>query len=323
MFRKFLLGGLAAVALFGSGYLFSMNRPLGPALDVAPAEPAAQAQPVSAPAQAQATPAASVCDQTGVVTLMLLGENLPETPGRGADAIRLMRVDFDANIVTTLVLSPDLILEVEGYESPTLTTIFLAGKENSQGSEKDKMVAGARLLAQSFSDNFAFVPDHYIVLKQSVFAEMIDDIEGLKINLPSAVDGTPEDFGKFEAGQQVLTGQQVMNYVRIFAPANGPAATEQNRVVRQNQVLQALLAQLKEPASVLKFPELIKECFEEVVTDLSLAQANSLGCVLSSENVKFEFFEIPAELLKQVKGREMIPADYQALEKFIQETVGE
>jgi len=322
MFRKIFLGGLAAVALFGSGYLFSINRPLGPALDVAPVEPAAQSQPVSAPAQAQATPAAPVCGQTGVFTLMFLGENLPETPGRGADALRLMRVDFDAGTVATLALPPDLVLDVEGYKSPTLTTLYLAGKENSQGSEKDKMVAGARLLAQSFSDNFTFVPDHYIVLKQSVFAEVVDDIDGLKINLPDAVDGTPEKFGKFEAGQQVLTGQQVVDYVRIFAPANGPAATEQNRIARQNQVLHALIAQLIEPATLLKFPELIKECFEDVVTDLSLAQANSLGCVLSDEDVKFEFFEIPAEMFNQSSGRALTPLDLQQVGEFIREKVG-
>ncbi|GAB3267017.1 hypothetical protein GCM10027448_44720 [Nocardioides dilutus] len=55
--------------------------------------------------------------------------------------------------------------------------------------------------------------DHYISLDFNGFKDMVDAVDGVTVCIPEAVDDPEHDI-YFEAGTQVLHGQQALNYVR-------------------------------------------------------------------------------------------------------------
>ena len=102
------------------------NRPLGPALSLAAAptqvvqptqpaaQPQAQAQPAAPASAATAFPTATAqvigqavaVQSEDTMNLLIFGLNLPESGPRGADAIRLVRVDFEAQDARILPMPP-------------------------------------------------------------------------------------------------------------------------------------------------------------------------------------------------------------------------
>ena len=55
--------------------------------------------------------------------------------------------------------------------------------------------------------------DHYISLDFNGFKDMVDAVDGVTVCIPEAVDDPEHDI-YFDAGTQVLRGQQALNYVR-------------------------------------------------------------------------------------------------------------
>ncbi len=337
--KKKAIVSLAIAALFTSGYILSMNVPLGPHLNIE--QPAVKTEIIAnyavtldaghssaADIKPPANDAADTCDQSGIMTMLLLGENLPETPERGADAIRLLRADFDNKLINVLSLSPDVQLETpvlasEAIESSTLTNVYYLGKESKSGSESEKMIEGTRNISQSLLDNFGYYPSHYISIKQSLLEDIVDTLGGLPINLPEDVDGTSEGFGYFSEGEQVMDGQQVLNYVRILNPTNVTGSSELNRIKRQNQILAALAAQMSSSETIAKLPILIVQFYESLTTDLNMQQIEALFCLLGEDEVRINYIEVPSEMFASGKNRILIPKDYNTLGKYIIENAGQ
>ena len=55
--------------------------------------------------------------------------------------------------------------------------------------------------------------DHFLVLDFNGFKDMVDAVDGVEVCIPKAVDDDEHDI-HFDAGTQVLSGQQALNYVR-------------------------------------------------------------------------------------------------------------
>jgi LCP family protein required for cell wall assembly len=337
--KKKVIASLATAALFTSGYILSMNVPLGPHLNSE--QPAVKTELITnnavtldagdssaADIKPPANNAADTCDQSGIMTMLLLGENLPETPERGADAIRLLRADFDNKLINILALSPEVQVKTpdlasEAIESSTLTKVYYLGKESKSGSEPEKMIEGTRDISQTLLNNFGYYPSHYVIIKQSLMEDIVDTLGGLPINLPEDVDGNSEGFGYFSEGEQVMDGQQVLNYVRILNPANVTGSSELNRIKRQNQVLAALAAQMSSPETIAKLPILIMQFYESLATDLNIQQIEALFCLLGEDEVKMNYIKVPSDMFSSGKNRILIPKDYNTLGKYIVENAGQ
>jgi LCP family protein required for cell wall assembly len=340
-FRKILI--IVAILVFVSAAAyFGFILPLGARLKTTPppatplptavvvptdtAEPAAASADTRQARVVLPTQAPGICGETGVLKVLLLGENLPETPRRGADAIRLMRVDYDQKRVDVLALPPDLwvqtpALEKAQIDATTLTLVYFEGKQITPGGERSKMKSATDYFAQTLVDNFSYLPTNYITLKQSIVRDLVDELGGLKINLPQDVDGRPEGFGYFSAGEQVLAGQQVVDYVRILNPANDPAPNEWKRLSRQNQVLSALNAQLTSPETITRIPGIAQKFYSSVITDLSVKQLFSLSCLLGEAGVTITISDLDPILVTPGEGGVLIP-DTAEVSQFIQDKVG-
>ncbi|MBN1933723.1 MAG: LCP family protein [Anaerolineae bacterium] len=357
--RAILIVVLVLVLVIGAVWLL-LRLPLGPRLKVTPpattppattpvsmlptatpaATPAATATQTAPPAAATSTATAiaptptptparvgGVCGQQGSMIVLLLGESSPEDrPPRGADAIRLVKVDYDAQTVRVLALPPDLWVSTPQLapariEATTLTLAYYQAKQLKAGSERRKMAYAAALFAQTLADNLRLAPDQYISVKQEAFRDMVDALGGLSIDLPRDVNGAPL-FGYFYAGPQVLNGQAVLDYVRIIQAPGDASPSEWDRIDRQKQVLQALYAQLTRPATLAKLPALVHEFYLDVVTDLNVNQFLSLACLLQEPDVSIVYLELGADLVTVGPDRVLVPKTEQVIQfidtRFIQ-----
>ncbi|HLE50465.1 MAG TPA: LCP family protein [Anaerolineales bacterium] len=311
-----VVGFLAAVivlaCLAGGYYLY--NRSLGPGLQLAPAvvtqlvTVVVTPEPIVPPPSTEVPPptltpliaptetpipiptdvaAAVDCGGSGKMALLLLGESsLEKNPERGADAIRLVKVDFDNDAVTILSMPPDLWVNtpnLAGVTATTLTNSYRTAKDASASQgERTAMVQGTQATAQALLDNFGYQPDHYITLSQLLFTSMVDTLGGIEITVPTRVDGRAEGRGLFESGPQVFSGQRANDYVRILQPNNQLQPDEWGRFERQNQVISALRAEILRPENLPVMPQLISQFADLVVTNLSPNQLLDLNCMIAA-----------------------------------------
>jgi anionic cell wall polymer biosynthesis LytR-Cps2A-Psr (LCP) family protein len=261
-------------------------------------------QPPTATPTSTAEPAqaAGVCGQQGRTTVLLVGESLPEDrPARGASAIRLVRVDYDAGTVRVLSLPPYLWVETPalsaaGVDATALTLAYWEALDLGSGSDRARMAYATSILSQTLAHNFGLAPDHTISIRQGAFIDAVDALGGLSIDLPEDVDGSPSGFGTYRAGRQVLDGRAVLDYISIYPAVGDEPPLEWERLARQQQVLQALQAQLARPQTLLQLPGLVRQFYQDVITDLGLEQVLALGCLFSPADVSIEFVELPADL---------------------------
>ena len=346
MIKKVLLWvviGLVVVGLFLAGLgLMLLNRPLGPGLKLTPvgsaAAPAAATTPVSGietqaasiPSPVMATsptavsaaptattlsadltvPARPVCG-SGVMTMLLLGESSP-VPGeqRGADAVRLLRIDFDRQAVNILSIPPGLWVKTParpGFDSSTLTQAYHVVKTATVGSQREAIQQATQVVAQALLDNFGFAPDHYLTINEPVFVSLVNTLGGIEVNIPQRIDGSEEGRGVFEAGVQVLNGERTLDYVRITKPNNQPSSDEWGRFKRQNQIIAALRNEIAKPENAAAMPSLVSQFYQLVVTDLSQARLLDLNCMIASvgENVIME--QVGSEMVTVDSQGRMIP----------------
>ncbi|RLC73683.1 MAG: hypothetical protein DRJ03_26625 [Chloroflexi bacterium] len=276
--------------------------------------PMATAMPAATPTPtAEPTQAAGTCGQHGSTTVLLLGESLPEShQARGASAIRLIRVDYDAQTVRVLALPPYLwvdtpALSAAQIDATVLTLVYWEALQVGPGSDRAKMAYAANVFAQTLEDNFGLVPDHFISVRQGVFVDTIDALGGLSIDLPEDVDGLPSRSGTYSAGPQVLDGQGVLDYVSIYSAGGDEPPAEWERLERQDQVLRALEAQLARPETLFKLPDLLRQFHQDVVTDMGLSQILVLACILQEPDVSIEYLELDADLVTLGEDNILLP----------------
>jgi anionic cell wall polymer biosynthesis LytR-Cps2A-Psr (LCP) family protein len=308
---------VAAVVLSSVSACSLFDRSLGPELEITPPPPTSTppppTPPPAPPPTAEPAQSGGLCGEQGSLTVLLLGEGLWEDkPLRGASAIRLVRVDFDARTVRVLALPPHIwvstpALATAGIDTSELIFVYRDGLPLGTGSERARMAYATNVLAQTLADNFALLPNNYITLAQGSFAEMIDAMGGLSIDLPEDVDGSPSGFGYYHAGQQVMDGQSALDYVRIYPAAGDTSPIEWERAVRQRQVLDALRAQLAQLQTVTRLPSLIRRFYQDVVTDLSLSQIFTMACVLQAPDVSIEYLEFTPDMVTVGPGEVLSP----------------
>jgi LCP family protein required for cell wall assembly len=306
MKRKILIGFTGVVlvafscALFG---LFLVDRPMGPSLALAgPSEKVGFLQRAFQTVQhfpllfASGEAASGVCGQTGTMNLLVLGLSSPEdVPPRGADAIRLMKVNYDQGTVGILALPPDLWVQTPhlsglGYDSTTLTLLYYYTKNAAPAGQDGDFVA-TQTFARTLADDWEYTTDHYITLDQPEFAEMVDGLGGLDLTLAEELDGNPEGYGVFPAGDLHLDGQRTLDYVRMLHPV-GKTDGEWGRFARQNQVIRTMAGEILQTRNWLRIPTLLEDLRSMLVTDLSVSQMSSLYCMVRAAGQDAVIMEI-------------------------------
>lgn len=325
-----LVGALVLLALALPAYLYT--RPLGPALSLQPAAaggnaaPAQQKSPSNSPGVASSpgaasTPAAAsaaagkkgICGQTGRENMLLIGQSLPESAPRGADAIRLMVVDYDLPAVRILAMPPDLLVATAGlddFEAAALTQAFYYGEAPPPRGEPAAVRKATQVIAQAMLDNFSYTTEKYLTMNEPVFREMVDTLDGVEVQVLAYVDGSPEGYGIYEPGPDLMDGQRALDYVRMSLGG------EWDRFARQNQVLLGIQAEIVKPENWTKIPALVNDFYHFLVTDLSPKELKDLNCLIAEVGGQVELLEVTPEMVTPGEEGVLIP-DVEAIKQQI------
>jgi len=198
------------------------------------------------------------------------------------------------------VFQRDLYVEIPGIASHggithgKLNQAYLYG--NPALNYYDGSGQGPGLLSLTMEHNFGTRVDHYVAVNIQSFARIVDQMGGLDINLPHAVDGraarSTDQDRYFPAGPQHLNGYRTMLLARMRP--NGDIERSQT----QNLILEAFAAKLLRPATLPKLPGLIDTLYGSVQTDLGvedIAKLTCLGALLDPGAIQPRSF--PEELL--------------------------
>lgn len=205
------------------------------------------------------------------VRVLLLGvdnvrEGRSETSHR-SDSILLASTDFDTKQIRVLSLPRDSWIPhyLQGRcirEADKLGHTFIEG-----GVECTKETV-ERLLD---------VPiEYYVTINFEGFQQVIDALGGIEINVEKRMRYT-DNWGnlhiKLDPGLQRLNGEQAMGYARFRSDMLGDIA----RMSRQQEVLRAILTEMKKPENRLRLPALFRIFRENVDTNMSMDQLLALA----------------------------------------------
>jgi len=344
--RWALFAGLVAI-LVGVGFVAMawINRPMGQTLVLqTPTQLASLTaiQPVStqsvisvgktptvalamSAATQTVTPAevAKTCGNTGSMHLLVIGLTTPNTTETlGADAIRLVTIDFDRSSATIMTLPAFFwvdtpVLADYGVDQIELRLVYNTVYSAAKGSPKEvRDQKATQAMAQTIIDNFGFVTDHYITVDEEAFVKSVDALGGIEINLPKTVDGTTDGYGIYPAGPQLLDGRRALNFARIFHPGGVTDHDFWGNLERQNLVVKSILAATLKPQNWVNVPSLVKEVSQAVVTDLSLNQALDLACMAGKVGDSARMLSVGEDMVKVDGFGRMIP-DVESIKRLI------
>jgi LCP family protein required for cell wall assembly len=270
----FALVGLLLVGVLSvQAYHQPLADPLTVKLSAADALKAAQAK-------LQTTDGA--CNAGGSTVILALGrDNSQWRPPYGADAVRLVKVNFDEQKVTTFSFPRDLVISTPsltakyGLTQSKLGSVYDVVREKENGSD----LAATNAVAQTLYDNFGISSDHYVTLDETILSKLVDTVGGIEVDVPAAVLSADSNLPlNVNSGEQIFNGDTTIKYVRY---TSGPSTQDEwGRLQRQEMVLEGLMEKIAEPSVYGKIPELFQQFKQDVTTDLSTDQIVSLACVI-------------------------------------------
>ncbi len=307
-----IIAGLLLLALLVVGVVgFQFYRaPLAEPLSIVQAAPASGGQAQTTPTAAPAAASQKLCDMSGTMSVLMIGrDDYSWEPPYGADAVRLIKINFDNKTVKVFAFERDLLLATPSLEKPHGLAeyrlgpayTFVRNKEGKKAPGAD--IKATNAVAQILYDNFGIAADHYLTIEETVLPEVIDTIDGITVNADEAIN----DGGlNVVVGDQQMDGKTAMLYSRYLK--NGLASEDEwGRMQRQASVFKGIAVRLLEPDTFAKIPDLYKQVNKTVVTDLSPQQIQSLACAAK---------EIPASAV-QLKTIESDQVDIEADETMV------
>ncbi|SHH05157.1 transcriptional attenuator, LytR family [Thermosyntropha lipolytica DSM 11003] len=122
---------------------------------------------------------------------------------------------------------------------------------------------------------------YYVIVNFTGFARIIDALGGVKIDVETDMyhyDPDPALSINLSQGEQVLSGQEALGYVRY---RGGPTA-DIGRTARQQKFIKALAEQMFSGGNILKLPGLVPELMENVRTNIPLREAMRMAKMAKS-----------------------------------------
>lgn len=267
------------------------RRRTGPLLAVAALTAAAAAVAVVVPmtvSRDAAPPATSSTAVTPLAPQNVLLVGLDEY--QHADSVALARVTPTG--VAVVSLPRDTWVEVPGQGSDRLTLVY------TNAHDSGGVAAGAQALTRTVEALTGVTVDHYAVVEMSAFAKLADAVGGVEVCLNAATKDL-RTGADFPAGQQVVSGDRALDFVR---QRYGLVQGDLDRVRRQQAFLSALGAKLLDRSfldDTAKVTGLLGVVRSSVQTDdgwdlLAFARGLTAGTPIRATTIPVEPGEEPA-----------------------------
>ncbi|MDR7613813.1 MAG: LCP family protein [Armatimonadota bacterium] len=213
-------------------------------------------------------------------------------PLRVRDRVNVLLIGTDVTlntrrqVVSNLARADTLILM--SFDPHTRTAHFLSIPRDTRvylpGHGPSKINAsyafgGVPLTVRAVEDLLGVRVHYYLKMGADSFARLVDAVGGVWVDVEQEMHyrdwwgGFSVDLKK---GRQLLMGDQAMGYARFRMDALGDIG----RVQRQQKVIRALFARMREPQTVLRFPQLLHWFHTRTHTNLNLQKVLALGWFL-------------------------------------------
>lgn len=273
--------------------------------------------------------------------LLLGGDAGPDRDGLRPDSIRVMSIDADTGQAVTIGLprnmvdvpfddgSPMQALYPEGYGSIDgcevdvcqLNSIYTEVELKSPDMYPNAVAEGSEPGIEAMRDaaeGITGLPiQYYVLIDMAGFQQLIDALGGVTVNVPEDVpihaDETFTTVAEWiPAGEQHLDGYHALWYAR-----SRHGTSDYDRMARQLQIQEAVLAQFN-PANVLsKFQEIAAAGSQVVKTDVPQGM---LGYFvdLASKTKELPVIDVP---LVPDNGVDPEDPDYEYIRQLVQQAV--
>lgn len=223
-------------------------------------------------------------DGAGRVTVLLLGLDYRDwatgTDYSRSDTMIMLTLDPFTKSAGILSIPRDLWVAIPGYKHGKINTAYYLG-------EAHKLPEGGPGLSVDTVEKFLGVPiNYYAQVDFSAFVKFIDEIGGVKIDVPEAITIDLLGSGsatkkKLKPGVQVLPGEWALAYARARYTGGG----DFDRAARQQQVILAIRDRILSfdllPQLISKAPTLYKELASGIHTNLPLDDMLKLAALAS------------------------------------------
>jgi len=192
-------------------------------------------------------------------------KNLVYTKGARTDTILLASVDKNAEALNVLSIPRD-------------TWVNLSDEHGFDKINAAYAIGGLDMAKRVIEKFLGIQVDHYVILKVQTTTNLINAIGGVEVDVMKDMD-YDDNWGHLhihlKKGPQHLNGEEAVGYARFRHDEEG----DWGRMRRQQQVLNAMIRELKKPSNVTRIDKLAKVVKEGIETDLSLAQLMDLARV--------------------------------------------
>lgn len=198
-------------------------------------------------------------------------ENFGAAGGARGDVIILVRLDQSTSRAQMLSIPRDLLVQIPGHGQRKINASYALG--------------GPALLVDTIKANLDVEVNHYVEIDFVGFQALVDELGGIEIAFPYAARDSKSGLD-VQAGSQTLDGAQALAYARsrrYQENQNGSwvsvEANDIGRTGRQQEVIRAILAELKSPATIADAGDIASTMAQHMTIDSRLAEL-SVGSML-------------------------------------------
>jgi LCP family protein required for cell wall assembly len=188
------------------------------------------------------------------INILLLGsDKRPNDGGFRTDTIQLITINPSSGSVKLTSFPRDLYVNIPGYTVQRINTAFGWG--------------GFDALAATMEYNFGVRPEYYVLINFDAFLDGINSLGGVVVDVKRDFCDHRDAFGQFCVSQSSywMDGKTALWYVR-----SRYSTSDLDRGRRQQEVLEAVFAQLVSVNGLTRVPELYDIYKENVETNIDL-----------------------------------------------------
>ena len=198
-------------------------------------------------------------------------ENFGSAGGARGDVVMLVRLDRSTSTAQMLSIPRDLLVSIPGHGENRINAAYAFG--------------GPSLLVDTIKSTLDVEVNHYVEIDFVGFQALVDELGGIDIAFPFAARDLKSGLD-VEAGSQTLDGFQALAYARSrkYQEFQGGSwvsvrANDIGRTERQQEVIRAILSELKSPSSITEAGSIASTMAQHMTIDSRLAEA-SVGSMM-------------------------------------------
>lgn len=172
----------------------------------------------------------------GSHNILLLGSDSRDGETARADSVMVLQLDGPAKKPKLISFMRDTLVDIPGYGSTKLNAAYAYG--------------GAELMRQTLAQNFGIDTQYYAKVDFKSFEKVIDTLFPSGVSIDAEKDMSDYIDVAIKKGPQKMDGFTLLQYARFRMDEEG----DFGRVRRQQQTMNAIFSQMKNPLSIIKLP---------------------------------------------------------------------